>query len=117
MLSGETIIYFGPEPWEGMWRNRHQLMTRLANRNRVVYVEPPAMLRPVLRGLVTGSPHQPRSAGSVRRDESGVIVYPSPAWTPLTGRPPLRGLSLRWYFRILRARCNIAPACRPIVWL
>ena len=50
-LEGETIVYFGPEPWEGMWRNRHQLMSRLAANNRVIYVEPAHNIRPALRRL------------------------------------------------------------------
>ena len=40
MLKGQSIIYFGPEKWNGMWRNRHQLMTRLSIKNKVLYVEP-----------------------------------------------------------------------------
>ena len=40
MITGEEFVYYGPEPWQSMWRNRHQLLRRLATANRVVYVEP-----------------------------------------------------------------------------
>ena len=40
MITGESFVYFGPEPWGGMWRNRHQLLRRVAPANTVVYVEP-----------------------------------------------------------------------------
>ena len=40
MIEGESFVYFGPEQWQSMWRNRHQLLVRLARANKVVYVEP-----------------------------------------------------------------------------
>ena len=30
MITGRSILYFGPEQWDGLWRNRHQLMSRFA---------------------------------------------------------------------------------------
>ena len=40
MLEGENIICIAPNPWDDIWRRRHQLMTRFARGNRVLYVEP-----------------------------------------------------------------------------
>ena len=34
MIAGFDIVYYGPEPWAGMWRNRHHLLSRLARGNR-----------------------------------------------------------------------------------
>jgi len=118
LLQGETIIYFGPERWEGMWRNRHQLMSRLARRNRVIYVEPPQNLRPLLRSL-SGFRFTPSSEHEARmtEHESGVVVYHSPWWTPLTGRRRFRNLSLRVYFEFLARGCSIEKSCQPIIWL
>ncbi len=117
-MNDETIIYFGPEPWEGMWRNRHQLMSRLARTNKVVYVEPPNMLRSVLNRL-SGSKESSIHASKPRltQHKSGVLVYQSPAWTPLTGRQPFRDLSIRLYMKALRAKCSIEASCKPIIWL
>ena len=53
-LTGETIICFAPDPWEGLWRNRHQIMTRLARRNTVIYVEPRRYLGETYRQLRAG---------------------------------------------------------------
>ncbi len=50
ILSGHNIIYFGPEKWEGMWRNRHQLMSRCARNNKVIYVEPVIFLSQFCKG-------------------------------------------------------------------
>ena len=117
-LKDETIIYFGPEDWEGMWRNRHQLMSRLAGRNKVIYVEPAMMLRPAMRRLLgrTKEPHRTHSRRYTAHD-CGVLVYHSPWWTPLTGRPPFRNLSLWLYFKVLFRRCFVDKSCRPIIWL
>jgi glycosyltransferase involved in cell wall biosynthesis len=117
-LRDETIVYFGPEDWDGMWRNRHQLMSRLARQNKVIYVEPAKMLRPVLRDLL-----RPKEATATKKksrltvDESGVLVYDSPWWLPLTGRSPFRQLSVWLYLKVLARTCEIRKNCRPIIWL
>jgi glycosyltransferase involved in cell wall biosynthesis len=117
-LQGETIIYFGPEGWDGMWRNRHQLMSRFARRNRVIYVEPALMLRPALRRLLGRSEAPNRAhSRSFTAHKSGVIIYHSPWWTPLSGRQPFRNLGLWLYFKVLLRRCLVEGSCRPIIWL
>lgn len=40
IIEGKSIVCFAPSPWDSMWRNRHQLMTRLAKTNKVLYIEP-----------------------------------------------------------------------------
>lgn len=109
MLKGETIIYFGPEPWAGLWRNRHQLMSRFAAHNDVWYVEPQARLRQMLRG----KRHRTRLS---TRDKSGVRIFHSPWWLPLIGRPPLKNLSIRLYLSILTRLAGLRQR-KPIVWL
>jgi glycosyltransferase involved in cell wall biosynthesis len=101
-----------------MWRNRHQLMTRLARNNRVIYVDPAVMLRPALRRLLGGDAKAPGSgARRVAEHESGVLVYHSPWWTPLTGRSPFADLSIFLFIQALRRSCGIDKRCRPIIWL
>jgi len=109
MLKGETIIYFGPEPWAGLWRNRHQLMSRLAAHNDVWYVEPQARLRQMLRG----KRHRTRLS---TRDNSGVRIFHSPWWLPLIGRRPFKNLSIRVYLSILTRLAGLRQR-KPIVWL
>ena len=110
MLKGETIIYFGPEPWDGLWRNRHQLMSRFADHNKVWYVEPATNLRHLLSG---------RSKWRSRlfsRDASGVRVLHSPWWLPITGREPFKNISIRIFLAVLSLVARIGPKHRPIVW-
>ena len=117
LVQGETIIYFGPEPWSGLWRNRHQLMSRFAAQNDVWYVEPPAMIRDVL-GLKRrdGSSSRPLRSALFSRDASGVRIFHSPWWLPVTGRIPLRNISIRIFLAALSLTTRIGSRRRPIVW-
>jgi hypothetical protein len=38
VLSGESILCFAPDPWDDIWRNRHQIMWLLAETNRVLWL-------------------------------------------------------------------------------
>ena len=108
-MKNETIIYFGPEPWAGLWRNRHQLMSRLAKHNNVWYVEPAA----VLRQMLGGRKHRTRLFS---RDESGVNIFHSPWWLPIIGRYPFKMLTIRIYLFFL-SRLASQPKRKPYVWL
>jgi len=118
ILKGETIIYFGPEPWTSLWRNRHQLMSRFTSENDVWYVEPPVLLRQALG-------RQPWPAGQstsrprrlVTRDASGVHLFHSPRWLPITGRAPLKDLSIRLFLAALSRAARLGKDRRPILWL
>jgi len=117
-LRDETIVYFGPENWDGMWRNRHQLMSRFAHHNKVIYVEPAKKLRPVLRNFLRRQPPaMTKHKARVSIDSSGVLIYHSPWWLPLTGRSPFRQFSVWLYLKVFANACNIQEQCRPIVWL
>lgn len=117
ILKGETIVYFGPEPWAGLWRNRHQLMSRFARDNDVWYVEPPT----TLRRLAGGGKHGAGTVGTRRsrlcsRDPSGVNIFHSPWWLPITGRRPLKDISLRLYLALLSLTAGLRKK-RPIIWV
>ncbi len=119
MISGESFVYFGPEVWHGMWRNRHHLMTRLARTNKVVYVEP--------------RPYVHQVAASLRRRESGLLdmwrercmvqeqpnlwVYRPPRYAPLGGPPPVRAATHVLRKGALRRELAVLGIKRPIVWI
>lgn len=106
-LKGETIIYFGPEPWAGLWRNRHQLMSRLARDNNVWYIEPATNIRNVLKL---------KSSRLFSRDITGVSVFHSPWWLPITGRSPFKDWTIRLYLWVIGRLSGSSASCRPIVW-
>lgn len=108
VLRDETIIYFGPEPWSGLWRNRHQLMSRFARHNKVFYVEPPTNIRDCLR--------PGRRSKLFTHDASGVTVIHGPRWLPLTGRAPFKHLSIRAFLLAVSLVSGTAFGRRPIIW-
>lgn len=118
MISGETFIYFGPEPWQSMWRNRHQLLSRLARANRAIYVEPRAYVDEVIRGLRGRElSWADLAAGGVTQESENLWIYRAPRYAALGGPPPVRALThvlRRSHLRRAVARIGGRP---PIVWL
>jgi len=51
MLQGKNILCFAIDHWDGFWQSRHQIMSRLAKRNRVLFVSPPFYLRNVVLNI------------------------------------------------------------------
>lgn len=119
MLTDQTIICFAPERWDGLWRNRHQLLTRFAQHNRVLWVEPRPYLSDALQALRTRrlEPHTlawPRP----QHIQDGLFVYRDPLWLPLSGRAPLRQLTAWGRARALRAAVrHMGGSQAPILWL
>ncbi|MDH7489588.1 MAG: glycosyltransferase [Anaerolineae bacterium] len=117
MIAGETILCFAPDPWDDIWRNRHQIMSRLARQNLVIYVEPRPYLRQVWAGLRSGAIRPLRSRPRLRKALDNLYVYTPPLWAPISGREPpasLFGCLRRWD---LRAAMRRLGAGRPILWL
>lgn len=92
-LEGHCLIYFGPGDWSGMWRNRHQLMSRFAHTNKVMYVEPlysmykfRQLLRRRRQGIIDlwQAFRKPR----VSQKADNIFIYHSPIFVPIFGRYP-----------------------------
>ncbi len=119
LLSGETIVCFAPEPWDGLWRNRHQLMTRLARHNRVLWVEPRPYLSHVSQALRTRQTAPfARALSQPQRVCDQLYVLQTPIWLPLSGRAPLRQATAWGRQRLLHHGLRQIGATRPpILWL
>jgi len=112
MIEGQDILCFAPERWDSLWRNRHQIMSRLARHNRVIFVEPRPYLRQVLRldALRVSGPR-------LRHLQDGLHVYRPPRLAPISGRQPLKSLfDARRRRSLLEAMARVGM-CRPILWL
>jgi len=117
MLSGQNIVCFSPDPsWRHLWRNRHQIMTRLARRNKVLFIEPAPYFRPVMQAV--------RQQGPLALLDStfyspmpNLWVYRSPNRYPISGKAPFSKLSFalrkRHLHRVL-ARLGMSD---PILWI
>lgn len=118
MLTGCDFIYFGPGPWPGLWRNRHYLMTRFARGNRILYVEPPPYLRPTVNQLLRSRKvWQALRSPRLSQVQDNLYVYHSPAFAPVSGRPPLSMIT-RAMRRVLLLRAMQRLGMeQPIIWL
>ena len=122
MLAGHNIIYFGPGKWDGMWRNRHQLMSRFALQNRVIYVEPIFTIHKLRKQLRQGCRgvseiwHDARHTGVTRAAEN-LYIYHSPTYIPISGRFPLDKITW-WVWNLLfKQTMKRLGFIRPIIWL
>jgi glycosyltransferase involved in cell wall biosynthesis len=118
MLKRHSLIYFAPEKWDGLWRNRQQLMSVFARQNRVLFVEPRPHLRPTLAGFQRGDLRLSDVARpSVRRVSKDLFVFSYPVWAPISGRSPLKQLTRTVRQRALGAALKKLELSQPIVWL
>jgi glycosyltransferase involved in cell wall biosynthesis len=116
MIEGESIIYFGPEPWKGLWRNRHQLMRVFARKNKVLYVEPRSFLRHLLHGRgTTAATPGPRPLS--REVLPNLWVLRAPAYTALSGLGPVNAITQGLFRRLVRRQLRRCGMSRPIMWL
>lgn len=117
MIAGETILCFAPDPWDDIWRNRHQIMSRLARQNLVIYAEPRPYLRQVWAGLRSGAVRPWQGRPRLRKALDNLYVYTPPWWAPISGREPLSSLFARLRRWDLQRAMWRLGAGRPILWL
>ncbi len=118
MLSGESILCFAPDPWDDIWRNRHQIMSLLSEHNQVLYVEPRPYLRLVVRQalgreLSWAKLTAPRLTGV----KPGLQVFHPPLYAPLSGREPVSTLTRALREASLRRAMRLCRISEPILWL
>jgi UDP-galactopyranose mutase len=125
MIEGLDIVYYGPEPWVGMWRNRHRLLSRLARANRVVYIEPRSYLRTVIGNWRAGR-SRPAECGSNLQSEigdrqsaigHGLWLYRPPTYAAIGGGPLWRPVARVLRIGHLRRTLGRLGIRRPVVWL
>jgi glycosyltransferase involved in cell wall biosynthesis len=118
-LIDQNILCFAPNPWDGLWRNRQQLMSRLACRNTVLYVEPQMLhWRKIAASVPQGQISLPELVRlPLRHIADKLYVYSHPYFAPTTEIPGVSRLSKQvrsWSLRTVMRRLNIS---RPILWL
>lgn len=118
MIEGHDILCFAPGPWDDIWRNRHQIMSRLARANRILYIEPWPQLRPMLRRLRSGELSLRDMRGPcLNQVKQNLYVYQPPLWAPRAARFPLDVLTEAIYMAFLRRVLRALQFQRPILWL
>lgn len=80
-MRDETILCISPHGWHSLWRNTHQVMSRLAQQNRVVFIEPGRFTyRSALLEFVHHLPDYIRLRPEIVTDN--LIVIPTPSSLP-----------------------------------
>ncbi|MCD6291176.1 MAG: glycosyltransferase [Anaerolineae bacterium] len=119
MIEGQSFLCFAPGPWDDIWRNRHQIMTRLARRNKVLWIEPRAYLRPTLRQLRRGKigwRDLRRPLAVPVRDN--LWVYRDPVYAPIAGRRfHLGAITQALRVRAMKKTMRRLGFGRPLLWL
>ncbi len=118
MLKGHSLLYFAPERWEGMWRNRQQLMSIFARDNSVLFVEPRPHLRRLLaRGNRHAVDHPSWRDPTVRSVADHLSVLRYPLWGALSPRAPFKQIGAAVRRRTLAHAMQRLGMARPIVWI
>jgi len=116
MLEGYSLVYFGPEPWDGLWRNRHQLLSVFARANKVLYVEPRVSLRPTMRAI--WRERRPGLKWPLCEEvQSNLFVFHTPRLAPVSGNQLLAALTRSTRHILLRKTLHQLGMHKPIVWL
>jgi glycosyltransferase involved in cell wall biosynthesis len=116
-LEDQDIVCIGFADWDAeLWTNQQHLMSRLAARNRVLFVESLGLRRPQLAGRdLRRIARRARRGLRGPRPADGLHVL-SPLVVPAHGRPGLRALNAR----LLRAQVGLAVRrlglTRPLLW-
>ena len=116
--EGTGMVYFGMSPWTGMWKSRHQLMSRFSKIMPVLYVEPWVGLR----SLGTGRTRRSKIATDIFRSRTehqdpNITVYRSPAYLPVSRSRSLAKISQKIWAQSVRRTMRKAGILKPIVWV
>lgn len=117
LLQGRDIVCVGFADWDAdLWTNQHHLMSRLAARNRVLFVESLGLRRPQLAGRdVRRIGRRLRRGLGPPRAVDGLHVL-SPLVIPVHDRPRLRALNERLLALQVRRAARGLGLRRPLLW-
>lgn len=107
------LVCAGRDPWQGPWRNRHHLMSRLGQRTPVLYLEPRPYVRRVLRDPLV-LPWRGRTVEPLPVAPD-LHVLMLPAWTARSRRSFGR-LSDRMCARVIGRALRRAIRCAPALF-
>jgi glycosyltransferase involved in cell wall biosynthesis len=117
-LRGRDIVCVGFADWDNeIWTNQHHLMARLAQDNRLLFVESLGLRRPTVSGrdLRRIARRVRRGLSGPRRSAEGVWVL-SPLVLPLHGNRLARALNARLLPALVRRAARRIGMRRPILW-
>jgi glycosyltransferase involved in cell wall biosynthesis len=116
-LEGQDLVCVGFADWDAeLPTNQHHLMGRLAQRNRVLFVESLGLRRPQLAGRDLRRILRRLRRGLTKPRERGGVHVLAPLVIPLHGSSPLRRLNAWLLRRQVRRAARRLGMERPILW-
>lgn len=115
IIENQSIICFAHGPWDSMWRNRHQIMSRLSQTNKVLYIEPKTYteLGLLKKLLIRGSLQNKR----LRHIKNGLWVYQHPFWAINSRLPVIKQLGRRLRISAIHHATRKLQMKEPILWV
>jgi glycosyltransferase involved in cell wall biosynthesis len=116
-LRGRDIVCVGFADWDtDLWTNQHHLMSRLARKNRVLFVESLGLRRPQLAGRdLARIARRLRRGLAPPRAVDGLHVV-SPLVIPLHRHAAVRALNARLLPLLVRRAARRIGMSKPILW-
>ena len=117
MLTGQSLVYFAPGPWDDLWRPQHQLMSVFARQNKVLYVERRRYLRPTVAAFRNGDlGWSDVRSPALEAVADGLYVHRHPVWAPLSGAFALKQITRTITRASLHRSMRVLQLSDPIVW-
>lgn len=116
-LQGQSIVCLASGRWRSIWRNRQQIMSRLARRNKVLYVEPHTVafnnaVKNLTNGGAKASDHP-----SIEVGLDNLWVYHHPDWGFTSRWPGVDHMGFRLRVNALRQALRQLSMADPIFWV
>ena len=117
-LENRDIVCISSSSWDAMWVNSQHLMSRLARRNRVLYVNNTGLRMPGASAADVKKivDRLKNSAGGVQKKQDTLWVL-APIIIPYHKSPGFRRVNAWWLSRVLRKRMRSLGMRAPILWI
>jgi glycosyltransferase involved in cell wall biosynthesis len=118
MLTQQSMVYFAPGPWQGLWRNRHQLTNLFARHgNKVLFVEGRGYMRSALAAWRSGAiDSADLKQPLLQKIADNLHVFRYPVWTPVSGQMAIGWITQKFRSMLLRNALQQLEMTEPIVW-
>ncbi|MHB8158638.1 MAG: glycosyltransferase, partial [Desulfocucumaceae bacterium] len=115
-MAGREIVCIGPVDWEPIWNRSQQLMSRLPQSSRILYVEPPVTLLSAIKDRSLWFKWGQWLKGARRKTEN-VYLYTPPVVLPFGYIYPwVNRLNQRWILFFTGRIAHSLGFKNPLVW-